>query len=368
MKKICVVVTVSSFIKNFMLDDLKLLSQYFEITIITSDSINFKDKFGLNCITEQVHISRKIQLFKDLNAFFWLFHFFYKQSFDIVLSATPKAGLLAMLAAFLTKTPKRVHFFSGQVWANKLGFKKFLLKFIDKFIATIATDILVAGKSQREFLIKQKIIFKHKSKTLFHGVDIDKFKADKSLKEQLKNKYELTDSAVVFMFLGRINKDKGVAELLEVMAELLAENLMLNFFLVGDDEGDIDKNTLLKFAKLDRVFVLKEVKHPEKILNLADVLVLPSHREGCAQSPFEAAAMGIPTIASNIYGLADSVLDKQTGLTHLVKDKDDMKNKYISLFDDKLRHKLGKNAHHFVINNFDKINMSDKFVKFFLEL
>ena len=367
LKNFCIVVTVSDFLKSFMLEDLKELSKYYQLTIISSDAINFSQVYNIDCFTKQIYISRKINLLYDIKALWLLMGFFSKNRFDIVLSVTPKAGLLAMLSAFLLRIPKRIHFFTGQVWVNKLGFWRFFLKNIDKLIATLTTNILVAGKAQRQFLIQQKVISAQKSQTLFHGVDTQKFSQDLITKQQLKQKYGLDDNDLVFMFLGRINKDKGIVELLEVMRYLLPKYPHLRFFMVGHNEADIPTNLLVDFAKLPQVFVLPSTKQPEQLLNLADVLVLPSHREGCAHTPFEAAAMKIPTISSDIYGLADSVIDGKTGLIHRVRDKEDMKEKYQQLIVDRnLRISLGNQAYQRVIDKFNKQKTTQVFIEYFV--
>ncbi len=368
MKKICVIVSVAGFIKSFMAKDLQLLSEYFAITIISSDNINFKAELDIKSVSKQIKIARKISIYQDFKTLFLLTKYLYKNNFDIVLSITPKAGLLAMLSAFIVRVPKRIHFFTGQVWANKTGFSRYFLKFIDRFINYLTTYTLVAGKAQREFLIGQNIIKKTSSKTLFHGVDIAKFSKNDIIKKQLLAKYNLSSDNIVFMFLGRINKDKGILDLITVMRDLLPVYNNLVCFIVGEDEGDIS-NKLTEFSSLERVFILAKTNKPEQILNLANVLVLPSYREGCAFTPLECAVIEVPAIVSDIYGLTDSVINNTTGLVHKVGDIDDMKDKYSTLITNKeLTKTLGKNAYDRVLSEFDSNITAKLFVDFFTNL
>ncbi len=368
MKNICVIVSVAGFIKSFMQKDLQLLSKHFNITIISSNDINFQEELAINCTSKKIKIARKVSIWQDIKTLFLLTKYLQKHNFDIVLSITPKAGLLAMLSAFVLRVPKRVHFFTGQVWVNKAGLKRHFLKLIDKFINYLATFTIVAGKAQREFLIKQNIIKKTKSKTLFHSVNIAKFSKNDTIKQQLLTKYSLSNDNIVFMFLGRVNKDKGVLDLITTMQNLLPKYKNLVCFIVGEDEGDIS-NELAEFSRLERVFVLGKTNSPEKILNLASVLVLPSYREGCAFSPFESAAMKTPAIVSDIYGLANSIIDNKTGLVHKVGNIDDMRDKYETLIADKIFIKtLGKNAYDRVLSKFDNNTTAKLFVDFFTNL
>ena len=368
MKSICVVATVSSFIKSFMLKDLQSLSQHFAITIITSDDLDFQKEFNLKCISKKIHIPRKISFWLDIQALFYLLVYFRKNKFDIVLSVTPKAGLLAMMASFISRIKIRVHFFTGQVWANKTGFKRAFLKKIDWLVSFLTTNILVVGTGQKQFLIEQKVITEHKSQLMFHSLNISQFCKKQATRQSLLAKYHLNNNHIILMFLGRINKDKGILELIKIIPDLLKDNKKLIFFIVGEDEGDIN-NQLAEFKKIDRVFILGKTNEPEKILNLADVLILPSHREGCSFTPFEAAAMKIPAIVSDIYGMQDTVIDRQTGLKHKTGDIADIKEKYLTLINDQtLTKELGNNAYNRVKVVFNPKNTSALFVDYFLQL
>lgn len=368
MKKICIVATVSGFLKSFILEDLKVLSQVFDLTIICSDDTDFQKEFGINSTSKQIHIPRNIEFIDDIKALLLLTKYLQKNKFDIVLSATPKAGLLAMLGGFVCRVPRRVHFFTGQVWANKIGFKRFLLKSFDRLITKLTTNILVDGDGQRDFLIEQKVIKANNSTTMFHGLDTQKFQKNNTQRQQLRQQYSLNDDTIVLMFLGRINPDKGIVELLDVITELLKQVNNLACMIVGENENNSTaslSHKLRSFTKLKNAFVLSATQHPEQILNVADILLLPSHREGFGQVIIEAAAMGIPTICSDIYGLADSVIDEQTGLKHPVGDKQAMSSQYLRLINDnQLREKLGQNAQTRTVEKFSHSVVSEKLLKF----
>ena len=75
-----------------------------------------------------VSILRPVSPGKDLAALFELFRSYKKKRFQAVVTMTPKAGLLGMMAARFAGIPVRIHCFTGQVWANRRGFARVFLK------------------------------------------------------------------------------------------------------------------------------------------------------------------------------------------------------------------------------------------------
>jgi hypothetical protein len=104
-----------------------------------------------------------------------------------VISMTPKGGLLAMLAAWLAGVPRRVHCFTGQVWATRRGFSRWLLKSMDRLMVLCATRLLADSGSQREYLMEQGIVDPGKIEVLANGsmaaCDIQRFQPDAACQE-----------------------------------------------------------------------------------------------------------------------------------------------------------------------------------------
>ena len=117
-------------------------------------------------------------------------------------------------------------------------------------------------------------------------------------KERLK--YKIDDSATVLLYLGRINMDKGIKELIDSYSLLNRQDCFL--FLVGPIEIDIKKLTIKKDLSR-RIIYLPFTNKPQEILQLCDVFCFPSHREGFGYSIIEASALEKPVICSDIYGL-----------------------------------------------------------------
>ena len=115
------------------------------------------------------------------------------------------------------------------------------------------------------------------------------------------------------MFLGRLNKDKGVIDLIQAFAQLDQQKKSCSLYLIGHDEERIKDQFQTISSKIH--FIPHE-KNPEELLQACDTFCLPSYREGFGLSVIEASALEKPIICSDAYGLADTIVEGQTGLRH----------------------------------------------------
>ena len=372
MKKICIVVSTPMTVKAFLLKHIEHLSKSYKITVVANSELDLKKEYGINCISKNVDIHRKINLLSDLKSIFELYKFLKKEKFDLVFSVTPKAGLISSISSFFAGTKKRIHFFTGQVWVTKKGFFKLLLKSIDKLIAQLNTNSLIDSHSQRDFLINENVVLENKSKVLLSGsisgVDTNKFISNTEIKDALKNKYSIKENEIVFMFIGRLNIDKGILDLAETFKYLFSKYSNIKLFLIGPDEENITEK-IGELINNQNVVRLDYVSNPQEILNVADILVLPSYREGFGTIVIEAASIGIPCIASDIYGLKDAIVDNKTGLLHTKKDINDMISKYEYAINniEKIRG-FGENAQKRIYNEFKDEFISIELKKYIDEM
>ena len=311
-------------INAFLLNHLKALSEHFDVyVIVNTDDPDFLFKQGINVKVIPLNISRNIHIPSDIACLVRLISIFIKYHPCAVHSITPKAGLLAMLAAFIARIPFRVHTFTGQVWATKLGLKRLMLKSFDSLIARLATFNIVDSPSQQQFLIDEKVLCK-KNSIVFalgsvSGVDLKRFKSSKAAFNEVRHELGISESAFVFTYLGRLNKDKGVLDLAQAFSRIKDSNAYL--LIVGPDEGGfVDEIKKINAHKLEQIRFVGFTKVPEQYLAASNALCLPSYREGFGSVIIEAAAMGVPVIASDIYGISDAVVKNQTGLLHKPAD------------------------------------------------
>ena len=368
-RKICFVTSTAMTVNAFLQGPIKMLAENNAVYVVTNllvgDSVPvLKDSQKVISIP----LEREISPVKDLKALFALIRLFRKEKFDAVHSVTPKAGLLAMLAAFVARIPLRVHTFTGQVWASKKGIKRFLLKCIDILIAALTSHNLVDSPSQRDFLVSEKVISKSKAfvfeKGSISGVDLSKFKPDSEARLAIRKQLEIEDNKLVFLFIGRLNIDKGVLDLAQAFSQINNEKLHMLF--VGPDEQNMQAEINNLQKNNNNIHFIGYTDMPEVFMAAADVLCLPSYREGFGSVLIEAAAVGLPVIASRIYGITDAVIDHETGLLHEPHDINAIQSLIERIAEDEaLRTKLGQQARARAIRDFSSELIAQAWVDFY---
>lgn len=313
-------------VNAFLQQPIRRLSEYYDVHVALNLNLG-ESLSGLEDLVTilPVGIERKISPWRDFMALIRLVRLFHRYNFTVVHSVTPKAGLLAMIAAFLVGVDTRIHTFTGQVWATQGGARRWFLKNIDKLIGSFATDILVDSPSQRQFLLDERVVSTAKSSVLLKGsvsgVELQRFKFNKDVRAMLRLDFGFTCTDVVFLFIGRLNRDKGVIDLAFafVSSAKICPNIRL--LVVGPDEENIEQEMRqITSTHSDKVHFVGFANNPQDYMSAADVLCLPSYREGFGNVIIEAAAVGIPTIGSRIYGVVDAVVEARTGLLFEVGD------------------------------------------------
>lgn len=324
--KICRVATVPFALTVHLRSQVEYLKDLgMKIVLISSDGPELKD-IGL-CDTirhEVVEIPRSLKPLQDIKAFIQLVNIFRSNGFDIVHSITPKAGLLTSVAAFISRVPIRLHTFTGQPWVTLRAPMSWFAKLSDWLIGILNTKCYADSDSQRRFLIENRIISSEKIGVIgsgsISGVDLQKFDSSRySLSEiiELKQELSIKFNAKIISFIGRISQDKGIRELISAFGELVQTGYDAELLLVGpldkDCGGSGDFN-INPGGHSSKIHYVGYTASPDKYLAISDIFCLPSYREGFGSVVIEAAAMGIPTVGTNIYGLTDAVVDGETGI------------------------------------------------------
>ena len=371
-KKICFIVAVPDTAKAFLLRYFEYLSKDYDIYLVA----NFQDysaPFLSPYVKEikNIRIYRNISVFQDLKALLSLVHYLKKMQFDAVHSVTPKAGLIGVMAAKIAKVPIRIYTFTGQVWFTKKGLLKYLLKNIDRFIVYCATHVLVDGESQRQFLIENAIIqennFKLWDKPAVSCVDTDKFTRNDTIRATNREELNLSNE-VVFLFLGRMNVDKGVLDLAQAFLELNERYPNTKLVFVGPDEENL-QSKIQEICNIQSVIFYGATSKPEEVLQLADVFCMPSYREGFCASIIEASSLEIPVICSDTYGLMGTIVDDVTGLRHKVADVTSILEQMDNMMvNPDLRKELGMNGRKYVLNNFSAKSFSKDWINFYKKI
>ena len=376
-KRICFIVSAIFTAEGFLKDHIKALSEYFDVYLVGNFSENEQKTLTQFAITgyKVINIDRNINYKKDIKAIISLHKYFKVMNFYCIHSVSPKAGLITSLAGLFANIPNRFHIFTGQVWSTKTGGFKYLLMTIDWLIAHLDTVIMVDGMTQRNYLLKNKILKEKNSIVIgegsISGVNTKRFIPSDDIRKKIRKELNLTENQIVFIFLGRLNRDKGIYELLQAFNKLAQEDDNFYLLFVGvDEENLLSIIPDFNFIKSGVNFhFYGKTSQPEVLLQGGDVFCLPSYREGFGTSVIEASCLGLPVICSDIYGLIDAMIDNVTGLRCKVKDSESLYQQMKLLAtDSKLRNKLGQNGRERVLAKFSGEIISKEWVNLYNNL
>jgi glycosyltransferase involved in cell wall biosynthesis len=348
-KKLCYVATIPAAVHAFLRGHIQAVSKNYEVTVIC----NSVDKYlldGLNARLILLPIERKPSPWRDLVALFKMYWLFRQERFDIVHSHLPKTGLLGMLAAWMARVPVRINTFHGEVWATRKGWRRTGLKLFDKLVVWLATDIMVVSPSQREFLVREDVLASGKARIIgagsICGVDPIRFAPNVESRRTIRHDMGIAQDAKVILFVGRLNRDKGLLDLAAAFNNISLRNPAVELLLVGAEE-EISFKDIQEICHevRDRLHYVSFTSKPEQFMAAADIFCLPSFREGFGVTIIEAAACGLPAVATRIYGITDAIQLGKTGLLVTPGDVTSLTHALSALINDNgLRETMGSAA------------------------
>lgn len=364
-KKLIRITTIPMALHVLLTGQMKFMSENgFEVIMISADGENL-DKVIQNekCRHIIVPMTRQITPLQDLKCLVKLIMIFRKEKPDIVHSHTPKAGLLAMIAAKLTGVKIRIHTVAGLPMVVEKGLKKLLLKNIEKMTFTFANHVWPNSNSLLQFIKENKLTSVNKLKVIAkgssNGIDLNKFDVttlNPILLEEIKSSINYSVENTYLLCMGRLVKDKGLSELVNVFISLQEQFPFLRLMLIGDFEESLDPLPKIILEEIKNNSSIIHVKWTDKVeyyLSLANIFVFPSHREGFPNVLLQAGAMSLPIICSNIMGNIDIVKDNETGLIFKCKNEIELNNKILqALSEPKHIEKMTNNLHQIITSSY----------------
>ncbi len=299
----------------FLLDgQLKYLNKYYEITAIASDGNNdlwniLKEKEGVKC--HPIPMARDISIAKDLLSLINLYIFFSKERPDIIHANTPKASLLSMLAAKVAGVPIRIYTVTGLRFEGESGYMRKILILMEKLTCWAATKVIPEGEGVKHTLYRNKITSKPLKVVGYGNINginssfFQKVNVSENIVKNLKYDLEIKLDELVFCFVGRIVKDKGINELVNAFIRLNQKYPHTKLLLVGPFERDLDplkKETEEMLKNHASIIVTGFQQDVRPFFAISDIFVFPSYREGFPNVVMQAGAMDLPCIVSDING------------------------------------------------------------------
>ncbi len=326
------ITTVPISLEKLLHGQLHFMSNHYRVIAISSDDA------GLEKVRQQegvevfkVPMTRRITPLQDLKTVILLYRYFKKVRPHIVHSHTPKAGTVAMMAAWLSGVRHRLHTVAGLPLLEARGARRMLLDAVEKVTYACATRVYPNSSGLRDIILKNRYASASKVKVLgngsSNGIDTAHFSVDCFSANQLdaiKSEHQINPGDFVFVFVGRLVGDKGVNELMAAFERLLQRHAQVKLLLVGDYEADLDPllpETLRRIQNLPNVIATGFRQDVRPFLAVSDALVLPTYREGFPNVVLQAGAMGLPSIVTDINGCNEIISHEINGIIIPVKDE-----------------------------------------------
>jgi len=360
------ITTIPLSLEKLLSGQLRFMSDYYEVIAVSSDKERL-EQYGKSekVAVFPIEMTRKITPIKDVLAVIKLYFYLKKNKPFIVHSHTPKAGIVGMLASKLAGVPHRLHTVAGLPLLEGKGFKRILLDFVEKLTYSCATKVYPNSQGLSKIIIENKYCSPDKLKVLAdgssNGIDTNYFNPELfSTDENLNLKKELgiKEEEFVFVFVGRLVKDKGINEMIEAFEFLQKAQKGIKLLLVGDYEQELDPlnaHSMESIKKNEAILTVGFQNDVRPYFAIGDVLVFPSYREGFPNVVLQAGAMGLPCIVSDINGCNEIIIEGKNGIIIPVKDSNaiyEAMKKIAS--DENLQFQLQKNARKMIISRYEQ--------------
>ena len=277
--------------------------------------------------THEVPLTRAMRPWHDVRALVHLILLLRRLRPEIVQVSTPKAALLGAIAAWLTRVPVRIYQVRGLTSENERGWTRRIFQMLERLTGRLCNAWFVNAHSLLRYAHEHRILAGHQGTVVgsgtSNGVDLDRFhpppregspRPSVDLPSAGDNGGE--SMSPVIGFVGRLTRDKGIEELAEAWLDIRREFPTARLLLVGPWEHEDAVSHLCRNQLEDdpRVILTGMQDETTDFYAKMDVFVFPSHgTEGFPNAPLEAAAMGLPVVATRVIGSVDAVVDGITG-------------------------------------------------------
>ena len=372
-KKVIRISTIPMSLDVLLQGQLRMLAEHYEVVGVSSpgaDLEKVEKREGIRTLA--VPMERKIAPFKDLVSLIRLIRLFHREKPWMVHSITPKAGLLAMMAAWICRVPVRVHLFTGLVFPTTTGLKQKILMATDKLTCACATRVIPEGKGVKRDLEQFNIT----SKPLeiigngnINGIDLDYFARTAEVEEKAQA-YRKKDTTT-FCFVGRMVRDKGINELVAAFEKLYQTHPDTRLLLVGPFEDALDpvlpetKRVIEQHAAIEWMGWQKDIR---PFLAASDVFVFPSYREGFPNVVIQAGAMGLPCLVTDINGCNEIIEEGVNGCIIPSQDQQALYEAMEKLLDTELRETLRQQARPQIANRYERKALWKELLQFYRSL
>lgn len=386
-KKICFIVGNPQAFHGFFEGQLRFLSSDFNVCGIANEGEWIKKTENNEGIKIYINkIERKISPLKDFISILSTFFLLRKINPDIIHANTPKVGLVSMISGKMACIKTRIYMCHGLRYQGANGLFRHILKLFEKISCLLATHVVCVSQGVKDCLIKDGICNSAKlyvvNKGSINGFDpkLLIYKLSDDRKNSIKSECGIPNNSIIYCFIGRLVKDKGVNQLVKAFVQFCNEYHNAHMLLVGSYEQDIDPIEEITQSMIEQCQNIHAIGWQDNItpyLCISDIFVLPSYREGLSTTLLEAGSLCKPSITTNVTGCNDIIVNGFNGiLIDDPKEKDEIL--IINQLKDAMRFfincpmatkdSMGLRAREFVVNNYSREMLWNKYREFYLRI
>lgn len=288
---------------------------------------------------------RPISISHDIKAIFELIRVIRKEQPDIVHTNTPKGSLLGMMAAWWCRVPHRIYLVTGLRFETATGTFRWLLKTMERITCACATKVIPEGEGVKKTLIREQITKKPLQKIHngnINGIDLEYFSRTPEIQATAQELRDQIGGDFIFVFVGRIVRDKGIIELVDAFERLNQEHHSCRLLLVGSPEPELDplpEPTSKKLESNPNIYQAGWQTDVRPWLVASDAFAFGSYREGFPNVVLQAGAMGLPSVASDINGCNEIIIEGQNGYIVPKQDSEALYQGMKKLYEDRAKTK-----------------------------
>ncbi|MBQ6307005.1 MAG: glycosyltransferase family 4 protein [Bacteroidales bacterium] len=343
MKKLCAISTTEGTLESFVIPAMRVFKERgYDVTLICTMSEYFLNQYAeeFHCIN--VEMKRGVSLKDMLTKPFEFYRIFKHEKFDYVQYATTNASFYACVPAKICGIKTRVYCQWGLLYVGFEGLKRKMYKWVEKFLCTKATHITVASKKNMEYAIQEGLMKADKATVVGDGgtigVDLKEFDHAKreTYKAEVLEEYPVLKGKTVFGFVGRIETDKGINELLKAFLKIKSDDFAL--LLIGPFDAlrsEIDAEALAAAKNAPNVIFHGFSREVPKYMSAMDILVHPTYREGFSMVIQQGMAMGCAVITTDVPGPSEVIEVGKSGLLVPAQTVDELAEAMMALGNNK---------------------------------
>ena len=271
------------------------------------------------------HATRAMAPHHDAAALGELIGLFRRTRPDVVHTHNPKPGLYGRLAARTVGVPVVVNTVHGlYALPDDPAAKRAVVYGLER-LAAACSDCELVQNPEDIPVLRRLGIPPSRLELLGNGIDLDRFDPERlgPVRAPLRQALGIAEHEVVVGLVGRLVAEKGYREVFEAAELVAAHHPRVRFVVIGpEDPAKTDAVALAERERAERhgVRFLGQRDDVDALYRAMDLYVLASWREGFPRSAMEAAAMGLPIVATDIRGCRQVVDHDDTGLLVPVRD------------------------------------------------